>query len=78
MPIVFSLPNRMPSWSIHKNKNIEAFLNFDFAYLTDYYRLLLYVHEKKGVREDVRMFAASYNFALQKDWWVSMSCHCGL
>lgn len=76
MPIVFSLPNSMPSWNVHKRKNIEALLEFVFAYLIDYYPLLLYVFEKKDVREDMRVFVASYDFALWKDWWVSMSCQC--
>jgi hypothetical protein len=32
--------------------------------------LLLFLLEFKTVRDDVRAYAASYGFALAKDWWA--------
>jgi hypothetical protein len=49
--------------------NIEALFEFACAYLIDDGSLLLFVPKKKNVREDVRTFAASYDFVLRKNWW---------
>lgn len=32
--------------------------------------VLLFLLEFMTVRDDVRMYAASYGFALAKDWWA--------
>lgn len=69
VPNVSSPPHVIPAWNDHKRKNIEALFEFACAYLTDDGPLLLFVPEKKDVRDDVRTFAASYDFVLRKDWW---------
>jgi hypothetical protein len=75
VPNVSSPPHIIPPWNDHKRKNIEALFEFACAYLTDDGPLLLFVHEKKDVREDVRTFAASYDFVLRKDWWGFNELH---
>jgi hypothetical protein len=67
---VSSPPNAVPFWNDHKTKNIEAMFEIAFEYFTNDSPLLLYVHEKKGVRDDVRTFVASYDFLAHKDYWV--------
>lgn len=62
-----SSPTNIPSWNVHKNENLEALIELFFAYLIDKSPLLLFVPKKKDVRDDVRTFAASYDFVLQKD-----------
>lgn len=61
MPNVSSLPTNI-SWNVHKSKNIEALIESTFAYLANDGHLLLFVHEKKEVQDDVRTFAAFYDF----------------
>lgn len=65
MPCFSSPPNATPFWNDHKTKNIEALFEIAFVYFTNDGPLLLYVHEKKGVKDDVRTFVASYDFLLQ-------------
>lgn len=62
-------PLAIPTWNVHNSKDVEALFEFASAYLTDDGPLLLFVPEKKDVRDDVRTFAASYDFILHKDWW---------
>ena len=44
---------------------------FEFIddFLTDDTPLLLFFPEFKTIRDDVKVYAASYGFALAKDWW---------
>ena len=66
---VSSLCYAIHVWNDHKRKkNIEALFEFAFAYLTDEGPLLLFVHEKKDVRDNVRTFAV-YDYLLGKHWW---------
>ena len=44
--------------------NIEAFCGFVQAYLTDDGPLVLFVHDKKDVHDDVRTFATFYDFCV--------------
>ena len=60
---MFHPPNNMP-WNIHKSKNIEALFEFTFAYLTNDRPLLLFVLENRDVRNDMRIFVASYEVVL--------------
>lgn len=53
---------------------MDALFEFAFVYLVNDGPLLLFVHEKKGARDNVREYAASYNFVLRKDWWGSTNC----
>ena len=69
MPNVSCPPNNNPLWNDHTSKNIEALFEFASIYLTNDGPLLLFVLEKTNVRVDVRTFAASYDFELQKNWW---------
>lgn len=64
---MFPPPNNIP-WKLHKSKNIEALFEFAFAYLIDDGPLLLFVHGNKDVRNDMRIFVASYEVVLQKEW----------
>ena len=69
VPNVSTPSHVIPAWNDHKRKNIEALFEFACTYLTDDGIFLLFVHEKKNVKVDVRTFAASHNFVLRKDWW---------
>jgi hypothetical protein len=46
---VSSLPTNVPTWNVHKSKNIEALFGSTFSYLTNDGQLLLFVHEKNDV-----------------------------
>ena len=51
------------------SKNIEALFELILR-ISLMIVLFLLVPKKKGVMENVRMITTSYDFALQKDWWV--------
>jgi hypothetical protein len=66
---VSSPPYIIPSWNAYNSKDIEALFEFADGFLTDDAPLLLFLPEFKTIRDDVRAYAASYGFALTKDWW---------
>jgi hypothetical protein len=70
VPNVSSPPDLIPSWNAHNSKDIEALFEFADGFLTDDAPLLLFLPEFKTIRDDVRSYAASYGFALAKDWWA--------
>jgi hypothetical protein len=69
VPNVSSPPDIIPSWNAHNSKDIEALFEFADGFLTDDAPLLLFLPEFKTIRDDVKAYAASYGFALAKDWW---------
>lgn len=73
MPNVSSPPN-IHSWNVYKSKNIETLFEFAFVHLIDDSHLLLFVHEKKDVGDDVGTVVASYDLVLRKDWCGFTSC----
>ena len=70
VPNVSSPPDLIPSWNAHNSKDIEALFEFADGFLTDDAPLLLFLPEFKIIRDDIRAYAASYGFALAKDWWA--------
>ena len=70
VPNVSSPPNAIPYWNAHNTHDIEALFEFVDGYLTDDAPLVLFMPEFKTVRDDVRTYAATYGFALAKDWWA--------
>jgi hypothetical protein len=69
VPNASSPPDIIPSWNAYNSKDIEALFEFADGFLTDDAPLLLFLPEFKTIRDDVRAYAASYGFALTKDWW---------
>ena len=65
---MFSPPDLIPSWNGHNLKDIETLFEFVDGFLTDDASLLLFFPEFKVIRDDIRAYAASYGFALAKDW----------
>ena len=61
--------NLIPFWNAHNSKDIEVLFEFADGIFTNDALLLLFLPEFKTVRDDVRAYAASYGFALSKDWW---------
>lgn len=59
-------------------KDIEVLFEFAFVYLTNDNRLLLFVHEKKDIRDNVGTYVTSYDFVLHKIGGASTNCHCAL
>ena len=47
VPNVSIPPNAIPTWKFYKRKNLEAFFEFGYAYLTYNGPLILFVFEKK-------------------------------
>lgn len=53
MPNVPSPPNAISAWNDHKkNKKLRLLFKFSFEHLTDNCPLLIFVHEKKDVRNE--------------------------
>lgn len=68
------VPNISPSHLVQeKNEHVtdkgEAIFEFAYSLLHDDATLLIFVHEFKKVKDDVRSFALTYHFILMHDWW---------
>ena len=69
VPNVSSLPYLISSWNAHNSEDIEALFEFADGFLIDDAPLLLFLRVFKTVKDNVRIYAASYGIALAKDWW---------
>lgn len=69
LPNVSLPPTSIHPWNVYKSENIEALFEFAFVHLIDDGHLLLFVPEKKDVRDDVRTVVAYHDFVVWKDWW---------
>ena len=70
VPNVFSPSNLISSWNAYNSKNIKTLFEFANGFFSNDASLLLFLLEFKTIRDDIRAYAASYGFALAKDWWA--------
>lgn len=69
VPHLSNLPHSIPKWNKHNVHDVEAIFEFGGAYLHDDVLFLLFFHEITKVQINMRMYAASNDIKILKEWW---------